>query len=203
MHDTVCQTLGGAVLMASVLATRLKEGDSIAAADMDSLAERLDRALDQSRAISHRLQPVFPGADGLMTALARLAEQTSQTTPCAFQCEDAILLENPEAALLLYRVAQEAVKNALAHANATQIKISLVDPDGVIAVSVQDDGCGFAARLPGERIGGGEIMRCRAEAAGGTFASDSASGQGTTVTCSVPKQHAHDQSESPRPAPAV
>jgi two-component system, LuxR family, sensor kinase FixL len=202
MHDTLCQTLGGAVLMVRVLATRLKEGSPIEAAEMDSLAEKLDRALDEARAISNRLQPVFPRADGLMTALARLADETSETTPCAFQCEDAILMENPEAAMTLYRVAQEAVKNAVAHSNASHIKISLVDPDGVIKVSVSDDGQGFPAGRAGQRIGGGEIMRCRAQAAGGTFTSDSESGHGTTVTCSVPKDHAHKQPDSDRPTPA-
>ncbi|MEA3212412.1 MAG: hypothetical protein QOE70_5469 [Chthoniobacter sp.] len=187
VHGTLCQTLGGAALMVKVLSAGLKAGHPVEAAQLDELGESLDRALDEARHVFNQLQPVTPGDDGLMTALSRLADETARHTPCEFVCENAILFKNTEAALSLYRIAQEAVKNALQHAQATRIKISLADPDGVISLQVSDDGCGFTPEAPGAAVGGCELMQSRAKTAGGTLTSDSESGQGTTVTFSLPK----------------
>lgn len=187
VHGTLCQTLSGASLMVKVLAGELHAGNPVRAGQLDELGKMLDRALDEARHVFTQLQPVTPGQDGLMTALARLASQTSATTPCDFECENAILIDNPEAALAIYRIAAEAVKNAVDHAHAGRIKISLVDPDGVIALKVSDDGRGFVPQAPRDAVHGGELMRSRAQTAGGTFTSDSESGQGTTVTFTLPK----------------
>lgn len=190
VHGTLCQTLGGAALMAKVLAAELKAGHPVEAAQLDELGEGLDRALDEARRFFNQLQPVTPGEDGLMTALARLADDTSKDTPCQFICENAILSLNPEAAISLYRVAQEAVKNAVQHARAGHIKISLSDPNGSIALQVSDDGSGFVPLPPGALVKGCEMMRCRAETAGGTLTSESESGNGTIVTYTLPKSTA-------------
>lgn len=187
VHGTLCQTLGGAALMVKVLSARLMAGNPVEAVQLDELGEALDRALDEARRFFNQLQPVTPGEDGLMTALARLADETSGETPCEFICEDAILLRNPEAAISLYRIAQEAVKNALQHAQAGRIKISLSDPNGSIALEVSDDGRGFIPQAPGALVEGCEMMRCRAETAGGTLSTESESGHGTKVTYKLPK----------------
>ncbi len=77
VHGTLCQTLGGAGIMAQVLAAGVKAGQPWDALQLDSLAETLDRALDEARQVLTQLQPVAAGPDGLMTALARLAAETS------------------------------------------------------------------------------------------------------------------------------
>ena len=152
VHDTLCQTLGGTSLMVKVLASGLKAGRPVEAAQLDEVAESLDRALDESRCFFNQLQPVMPGEDGLMMALARLAEETAKETPCEFICENAVLLENPGIVMSLYRVAEEAVKNALQHAHAQNIRISLRDPNGTIALQVSDDGCGFTPQPTDESV---------------------------------------------------
>ena len=187
VYGTLWQTLGGVAMMVKVMSAGLKAGNPVEAAQLNELGEVLDRALDEARRLFNQLRPVTPGEDGLMTALARLADDTSKDTPCQFICEDAILCGDPEAAISLYRVAQEAVKNALQHAQAGQIKITLSEPNGSIVLEVSDDGRGFIPRPPGALVEGCEIMRCRAETAGGTLTSESESGNGTTVTYQLPK----------------
>lgn len=188
VHGTLCQTLGGASLMVKVLAAELHAGNPVKAAQLDELGEILDRALDEARHVFNQLQPITPGDDGLMTALSRLAEVTAVQTPCEFVCENAVLLKDPEVALSLYRIAQEAVKNVLQHAQAHHIRIALADPDGVISLQVSDDGCGFVPEASGAVVGGCELMQARAQTAGGTLTSDSESGNGTTVTYLLPKR---------------
>jgi signal transduction histidine kinase len=190
VHGTLCQTLGGASLMVKVMSEALKAGSPVEAAQLDELGESLDRALDEARYFFNQLQPVTPGEDGLMTALSRLAEETAKETPCEFICENAVLLKNPEVALSLYRIAQESVKNALQHAQAQNIRISLMDPNGTIVLQVSDDGRGFTPQPTDESVRGCEMMRCRAETAGGKLTSDSESGNGTTVTYTLPKSAA-------------
>jgi signal transduction histidine kinase len=191
VHDTLCQTLGGAALMVKVWSSKLKAGHPLQPAQLDELESCLDRALDEARQLFNRLQPVTPGEDGLMSALSRLADETAKETPCEFVCENAIFIKDPETALSLYRVAQEAVKNALQHAQADHIKIVLADPDGVIALKVIDDGRGFTPQAPGADVGGREVMQCRAKTAGGTLTSESELRRGTTVTYILPKGAAH------------
>lgn len=197
VHGTLCQTLGGASLMAKVLAAELHAGNPVEASQLDELGETLDRALDEARHIFNQLQPVAPGPDGLMTALARLARETSALVPCEFECENAILIANLEEANALYRIAEEAVKNSISHAAAKCITISLVDLGGIITLKVSDDGSGV---LPQESFGemhGGELMRLRAQAAGGEFTSDSEPGRGTRVTIKLPKKAAQDSDAVP------
>lgn len=187
VHGTLCQSLSGASLMVKVLAMQLKAGNPVNAAQLDELGAVLDRALDEARHVFAQLQPVAPGQDGLMTSLARLAGETSAHIPCDFECETAVFIDDPETALALYRIAAEAVKNAVTHAHAQRIRISLSEPDGVIALRVSDDGCGFVPQPPGDAVRGRDLMRSRAQTAGGSFTSESESGQGTTVTFTLPK----------------
>ena len=188
VHGTLCQTLGGAGLMAKVLAAGVKAGQQVDSVQLESLAETLDRALDEARHVLTQLQPVAPGSEGLMTALARLAtETTAGQTTCAFECENAVFIENQEAALSLYRVAEESVKNAVGRAQARHLKIVLIEENGMIALNVTDDGRVFDPQTPGAAERGFGVMRSRALAVGGNFTVGSESGVGTKVTFTLPR----------------
>jgi len=167
--------------MTKVLAAELHAGNPVNSAQLDELGETLDRALDEARHIFNQLQPVAPGEGGLMSALARLASETSVRMACDFECENAILIDNPEAATALYRIAAEAVRNAVDHAGAKRIKIALADSNGTIVLKISNDGHTFIPQPLRE------VMQFRAQTAGGTFTSESASGHGTTVTFTLPK----------------
>lgn len=186
VHGTLCQTLGGAAFMVEVLATSLKAGAPVEADELDDLHEMLNRALGEARHVFNQLQPLTPGGDGLMTALSRLAADTTGRVRCEFECENAVLIDNPEAALSLYRVVYEAVNHALKRSQARHIKISLETSDTVISLKISDDG-DFTSESHGTGVSEVDLMKFRAQIAGGSLTSESAPGRGTTVTYNLPK----------------
>jgi two-component system CheB/CheR fusion protein len=93
---------------------------------------------------------------------------------------------NANVALQLYRIAQEALNNAIKHGHASQVMIKLAAEEPIQSLTVQDDGVGFdVAGDHGSGMGLG-IMRYRARMIGGTLSVESTSGKGTTVTCRFP-----------------
>ena len=188
VHGTLCQTLGGAGIMAQVLAAAMRAGEPFDALQLDSLAETLDRALDEARQVLTQLQPVAPGPDGLMTALSRLAAETTVgQTICTLQCEDAVLIDTPDAALSFYRVAKGTVKNAVEFARAHHIEMLLIERDSTIALTVSHDGRVCPPKMPSDEVSEFDMMKFRALAAGGKFTLGSNSGGGTTVTFTLPR----------------
>ena len=148
-----------------------------------------------------------------MTALADLAERINDQSRvvCTFHCERPVLLKDPQVATHLYRIAQEATTNALLHGRARTIHIRLVDADGSLTLSIEDDGVGLASR-PRETLGSGlRIMQYRARlinavldiksgrralAVGETAQSPKPNAEarpGTLVTCTLKPGHNHDQ----------
>jgi signal transduction histidine kinase len=94
----------------------------------------------------------------------------------------------PLAQLLAYQVIREALHNAAKHARASHISVRLWKDEGMLRVSVTDDGVGFAwPAVAGDRHFGLQIMKERLEAAGGSMFVDSRLGSGTMVAASVPR----------------
>ncbi len=94
---------------------------------------------------------------------------------------------SPDTALCLFRIAQEALRNATRHAGAQQITLSLRGLDGELHLAIQDDGCGFDATLKRDRPSLGLAgMRERVHLVGGELDIESAPGHGTTVLAWVP-----------------
>jgi signal transduction histidine kinase len=97
---------------------------------------------------------------------------------------------DPEAAALVYRAAQEALRNVVAHSAATQVRVELAARDGAIALAVDDDGRGFSVETLDARAGEGHVgLRSVAGLVadlGGTFDVRSAPGDGTRVSVSLP-----------------
>jgi signal transduction histidine kinase len=127
-------------------------------------------------------------ASGLMSALEALAKNTNeiQAAKCRFLCPKPVLLANNNMAIQLYRIAQEAITNALKHGQARHIDISLEVHDQTLTLKIQDDGIGIVtppAKIDGR---GMKIMRYRAHLINGTFTIDPAYPAGTIVCCSAP-----------------
>jgi signal transduction histidine kinase len=93
----------------------------------------------------------------------------------------------PEAQVCLFRIAQEALRNAARHSRASKVKLSLQTTNGSVQLTVSDDGVGFdPARTNFRRSLGHASMRERAHLAGGSLAVESAPGRGTRVLVSLP-----------------
>ena len=129
-------------------------------------------------------------AEGLMAALAELAAQTTEQlgVTCTFECKKPVLLADNHTATQLYCIAREAVTNALKHAQARNVRISLASDDQAVTLRVQDDGIGIAEPPVDVKGMGLKIMRYRA---GLINAQLSRSGRptpaGTVVTCTFNK----------------
>jgi PAS domain S-box-containing protein len=185
LHDGLGQRLTGLEMLSHALAEELK-GHAPALA---SLAERLNRELretvTQARLISHSLAPVQLHGDGLMRGLTELAASTSRLpgVTCRFVCDRPVQVHDLTVATHLYRMAQEAVNNALKHGRARAIDISLTErPDG-LELSVDNNGRAIA---PVRRPTGGmglNVMRYRAEMIGASLAIESGKRKGVKVTC--------------------
>jgi two-component system CheB/CheR fusion protein len=188
LHDGIGQELTGLSLMAQTLLETLQQQGSPAAANAGRISERLRQTLDQARRLCRGLIPVEVDAEGLMAALASLALRTNgiKGTTCIFMCAQPVLLHDNATATHLYRIAQEAVSNALRHAQAHHIEIKLTAGKGSIVLDVCDDGCGIAA--DSEDAGMGlKIMRYRAELIKARLTIETTPGSGTLVSCTLDK----------------
>jgi signal transduction histidine kinase len=124
-----------------------------------------------------------------MMALSELAAGTQAMTgiECEFLSEESVLLPDTNGATHLYRIAQEAVNNALKHARARKIGISLTEQNGSWKMSVTDDGRGFSAASEKHSGLGLRLMKYRAQLIGASLETDSAPGKGVRVTCTLRK----------------
>jgi signal transduction histidine kinase len=134
------------------------------------------------------LHPVPAEPSGLELALEELAKNVNAVSKvkCRFDCPTPVPIPDQDVATNLFRIAQEAVQNALRHAEAGTIVIALDGGENEIRLSVSDDGCGLPVRRTGLGIGL-EIMSYRAHAVGARFSVEPREPRGTTVTCTLPR----------------
>lgn len=187
LHDAVAQKLFSLRLTARTAAA-LAEKDPVRTVEELEQVERLAAdALAELRAVIFELRPADL-ADGLVASLRKHAEvlDRAHETAVRFTAGEPVVLPEDHEAVVL-RIAQEAVYNALRHAGARTVDVSLRVLDGSAVLEVADDGSGFAAS-DGDQQGGLGLasMRDRACSIGGTFGIDAAPGRGTTVRLEVP-----------------
>lgn len=185
LHDGICQQLTGISLLSRGLQHRL---DGEAAEEAGRVVQLINECIDQTRKVTRGLHPVSDEPSGLQFALMDLARGVASMSKikCSLDCPDPVPVPDQDAATNLFRIAQEAVQNALRHAQAAAITIGLKADEREIVLSVRDDGRG----LPQERIGRGlglEIMSYRAHSLGARFEITAGKPSGTVVTCTLPR----------------
>ena len=188
LHDSLGQRLTGLGLLVEALAEQPAGASPDRAALTRQMLELVRDSVAQVRAMSKGLDPVGLGGGGLAPALVDLAEGVGKHSgvPCTARCTEGAALEDDYAATHLYRIAQEAVNNAVRHAGAGRIDITLTADDEGIRLTVEDDGSGIEARAGAAEGMGLRTMRYRASVLGGALDIASGPGRGTKVTCSVP-----------------
>lgn len=198
LHDSLGQQLTGIAIISKVLEQKLQRQSLEEAANAKEIAQLVNEAIDQTRQLSRGLHPVSLEEDGLMSALRALAATTQNVfgVTCAFRCNDPVPVKDPSAATHLYRIAQEAVTNAIRHGDAKQILLELsANRDGASLV-IENDGRNFPAKLPKNRGIGLQVMSYRAEMIGGTLDVQPRVGGGTRVTCTFNADSAADRKEA-------
>jgi len=193
LHDGLCQELAAIAFMTGALATRMGRNGLPEAERIRDVSLLLNESIARCRNIARGLHPVEMDVDGLMVALNDLARDTSQSVTCTFRCDEPILMPESDMALNLYRIAQEAVNNALKYSRATRITISLDRHGARLRLSVSDNGRGLPAsgtrqRRTSARGMGLHIMRYRARTMGATLHVRERRPHGTQVLCFLPSK---------------
>jgi PAS domain S-box-containing protein len=196
LHDSVQQELAAVGLVAQTLLRLVERSeDSLPKSFSEQcvgfvkkLASGISRAHQEVRDIS-RGQVSFPlSCDALIEALQELAIRTDELAgvSCAFACDVPVKQLNSAAATHLYRIAQEAVTNALKHSQPEHILIKLTVDSSQCSLQVADDGKGFDVGLPSEGMGI-KTMRYRAGLLGGSLAITPVANGGTLINCRLPR----------------
>jgi two-component system sensor kinase FixL len=189
LHDGLGQHLHALSYFSSLLHRRLKQEARPEAAEVDRLTRLLAEAVKLGHEAAVGLQPVKPVPDGLLFALRDLAERVRGLYPlkCHFHCPQRPLLADHAVATHLYRIAQEAVNNAVKHARPTSIRISFAESRGELRLGITDDGIGLS-RLPRRAAGMGlHIMQSRADAINGSLLIRRGRARGTEVRVVIPR----------------
>jgi signal transduction histidine kinase len=196
LHDGLCQTLAAIGCAASSLKDDLQPISSSHAADAQEIAKLLNDAVIEARNLARGISPVDMDEHGLAAALDDLAERTRRLTPLPviFKSQGEIGLVEPEAAIHLYRIAQEAVHNAVRHSGAEHLTIALRQDGPNLTLSVTDDGKGFAKKNPVNGGMGMQTMSYRAQIIGADLKINGNSPSGCRVACTL--------KANPSPAPA-
>lgn len=201
LHDQVGGNLGALSMSVGVvkalLPQMLKHSDpgqalEILNAQLDSSLELVQQTTQSIRGVMADLRPAVLDEYGLAAALRWYGERLAARTELTVLVEGNDLEPRPEAAVEteLFRITQEALNNVIKHASASQVVISLAHEDGMLSLTIADDGVGFdPAQVPEATEHGGwglGTMGERAEAAGGHLIIESQPGQGTRLIVCLP-----------------
>ena len=187
LHDGLCQHLTGTALAGEVLAEKLAARALVESGDARRVVALIEEGISLSRNLASGLNPVDMEKDGLMHALDGFAANTSDLfkVSCEFECAYPVLIYDPATAAQMYRIAQEAVGNAIKHGQADRIVISLdLQEDGPL-LRVEDNGVGLPEPIPVNGGMGLRIMAHRAKLIGAAFDIRRRTVGGTIVSCAL------------------
>lgn len=188
IHDDLCQQLAAIGCLAKVAQKKLTKAGSAEAQSLAEIVDLISKANTRARETSRGLMPVVIDSGGLMKALEELAQSTARAfeIACDFRYDNPVQLADNKLSVQLFRIAQEAVSNAVKHGQASRVDIHLARQSGNIVLHVRDNGIGIPDS-PAKGTGMGLLtMSHRAQMIGGTLKIEPRTGGGTQVICSVP-----------------
>ncbi|MGO9244506.1 MAG: ATP-binding protein [Verrucomicrobiia bacterium] len=187
LHDSLGQHLTAAAFAGKVLSDQLAD-QPVPAAAARQVVTLVEDGIALTRTLARGLTPVELTADGLMEAFEELSDSTSERfrVECRFECDVPVLIPEAGTATHLYRIAQEAIHNAIKHGQAKRIIVQLARTEAGTVLEIVDDGTGLPDPLPAQRGMGLRIMAHRATMIGGTLTVRRGSAGGTVVTCTMP-----------------
>jgi PAS domain S-box-containing protein len=194
LHDDLGQRLTGISLLAQAIVNGSKETQDSSAGHARTIQQAASDAVSKVRMLAHGLMPEGPDPESFRNALDRLAyESNSEQMICTFECDGCTDIRSTTVASHLFRIAQEAVSNAIRHSMAGKISIALRTDGGCAVLSVVDNGVGVARQAEGtsKPTRGLGIMEHRASLINFSLTIESMAGSGTTIRVT----------ECPAPAP--
>jgi signal transduction histidine kinase len=189
LHDDLAQMIFRLTLQVEMAKKRLAQGDSDAVLrDLDGISMTKQETSDAIRALIRDLHRSPIGRKGLAEAIQSFGEDMTRGHPTHVQTEVIEVSLPPPIQLLIYQIAREATMNALKHAEASTIRISLEEIEDGVKLLITDDGKGFdTSAAPPEGHFGSVMMRERAMVARGSYLIESEMGKGTKITVTFPR----------------
>ena len=184
LHDGLCQELAGIQLMCQVLEQKLAAKSKEEAKQVANISEHIREAIGHTRKLARGLSPVELETNGFTSALHELADNAQRLfrIECRFDCAAPVSIRDNVAATHLYRIAQEAINNAVKHGKAKRIMISLRPDYDKVVMTITDNGLGFSNEARKGSGMGLHTMKYRAGVIGATLEVRS-DGAGATVSC--------------------
>ncbi|MDB6140915.1 MAG: hypothetical protein JWO94_3987 [Verrucomicrobiaceae bacterium] len=189
LHDGICQVLAAIRCAASSVRDDLLARQQPEAATTGEVADMLGNAIIEVRNLARGIFPIQMESAGLASVLDELCETTRRLhrVQIVFETDAEVKSLPAEVAMHLYRIAQEALSNAVKHGGARHVAVTLGRDDGGLCLTVADDGPGFALSAAGDEDGMGlKSMRYRAQIIGAELCINSRA-DGVTITCRLPQ----------------
>ncbi|MDD3930204.1 MAG: sensor histidine kinase, partial [Sphaerochaeta sp.] len=190
IHDDLCQDLAGLGMLAATLESALQKTNHTSERQLaKSISESALKSAYTAKQIARDLYPSDLEENGIIVAVTQLVKE--RTNPVGIKVElevqEDFYVNGKEKAFHLYRIIQEALSNALHHADASHILVGLYHDHDMVTVKVEDDGVGFELKKGKAGSGMGlKILTYRANLIGGKLRIQS-SKEGTSVTCRIPQ----------------
>ena len=188
LHDDLGQQLTGVAFMAKGLQERLRSQDHAEAQNAARITTLISEAITKAQHLAHNLHPVEMAESDLRAMLMRLAANTQAIfgIKCVCTCEGEPAISAPLTGTNLFRIAQEAVHNAVKHSDATRITLKLTAERDALTMEITDNGRGIAAHEYKEGGLGMNSMRYRASVMNATLHIGAMSGGSTRVVVTLP-----------------
>lgn len=188
LHDDLSPHLIGIEALSEVLKLRLEKKSRMEARELEKIRQLINEAITKTHRLVKGLCPIELGIEGLSAALANLARRISSIygVTCRFAGNSEVAIRDNVTAINLYYIAQEASYNAVKHAGAGKIDISLTSDSRSLVLRVADNGKGIPLPLPRNAGNGLRIMKYRAEIMNGSLKIKRNENQGTSVSCFLP-----------------
>ena len=189
LHDGLCQVLAGIGCAVTMLKDDLHAKSLPEAATAEEIEGYIRDAAAEARDLARGIFPVLKDAMGLEIALEELASVARKLyhRQVIFSCPDEIQIWDPDAAMHLYRIAQEALSNAMKHAKAKEVRIILRVEGPDILLTVEDDGLGIPEHARSVSSGMGlRTMLYRSKQIGAQLDVRRGESRGTIVSCRMP-----------------
>src|ERR1700734_633336 len=188
LHDGLGQHLTGIAFMSKVQEQKLAEKGLAEAAEAARIVGLVNDAIHKTRELAHGLLPVISDAHGLMSALKSWAAEVEDLfkISCCLRVDEPVLIHDTNMSTHLYRIAQEAVNNAIKHGQAKNIVISLFARNECGTLRIENDGLAMPEPSTNDSGMGMQIMHYRARIIGGSLEVESGGARGITITCLFP-----------------
>jgi PAS domain S-box-containing protein len=188
LHDGLGQYLTGIAFMSRLLQRKLAEKELPEAVDAEKIATLVNKTVFQARDLARGLCPVELENNGLCAALQDLSATTEKlfNISCTVESDSDVRISDNNAALHLYRIAQEAINNAIKHGKAQRVVVHLKASNGIMSLTITDDGIGISKSENKSNGIGLRVMNYRAGMIGAALNIESQRTGGTVVTCHLP-----------------